>query len=341
MATGPTKGADLRGDEGALSNFSVELLEDGFRAIDPMARLRYVVRRAPDDAPLSSPGAAPEEAVSPPPAADEEGFQRRQPAPTVGFSSMGQAVVQSEAAVPPAPDVPRKRAPAQTMAFSSSGAAAIRDAAAISGPGARALAVRAAEAEKALEAISAAQAAVSARKTPPPAAPPDPAVAAMAEPAAASRALPSFEVVSAREENPSERSPLSYREFVYAVAQGTTDESAGRLIVERFESVRAGLDGARPGKLINLAIFDHVFRGRPLRRPLVTLTWKDWKNEAPEVLFPRRDGPPSNPPPPGAEGSVELSNVAMSPAPSVGAHGSGDAQGARPSGSSRPSSPDR
>src|SRR4051794_14863720 len=43
----------LRGDDGALSNFSIELLDDGFRAIDPMTRLRYVVRRAPDDAELT------------------------------------------------------------------------------------------------------------------------------------------------------------------------------------------------------------------------------------------------------------------------------------------------
>src|SRR6185312_5383172 len=44
------KARALRGDNGALSNFSIELLDDGYRAIDPATRLRYVVRRAPDDA---------------------------------------------------------------------------------------------------------------------------------------------------------------------------------------------------------------------------------------------------------------------------------------------------
>ena len=48
------KARALRGDNGALSNFSIELLDDGFRAIDPATRLRYVVKRAPDDAALSS-----------------------------------------------------------------------------------------------------------------------------------------------------------------------------------------------------------------------------------------------------------------------------------------------
>src|SRR3954466_13526456 len=48
------KARSIRGDNGALSNFSIELLDDGgYRAIDPMTRTRYVVRRAPDDAALT------------------------------------------------------------------------------------------------------------------------------------------------------------------------------------------------------------------------------------------------------------------------------------------------
>src|ERR1700694_4699509 len=47
----------LGGESGPMSGFSIELLEAGFRAVDPMARLIYVVKRAEDDAPLS-PGAA-------------------------------------------------------------------------------------------------------------------------------------------------------------------------------------------------------------------------------------------------------------------------------------------
>src|SRR5262249_33304870 len=44
---------EIRGDDGALSNFSIELLDDGYRAIDPATRIRYVVRKAPDDAALT------------------------------------------------------------------------------------------------------------------------------------------------------------------------------------------------------------------------------------------------------------------------------------------------
>ena len=41
------KARAVRGDEGPLGHFSIELLEDGFRAIDPVSRLRYLVKRAP------------------------------------------------------------------------------------------------------------------------------------------------------------------------------------------------------------------------------------------------------------------------------------------------------
>ncbi|MBL8744028.1 MAG: hypothetical protein JNK04_23135, partial [Myxococcales bacterium] len=42
-----------RGDEAPFGNFSIELLDDGYRAIDPATRTRYVVQRAPDDADLT------------------------------------------------------------------------------------------------------------------------------------------------------------------------------------------------------------------------------------------------------------------------------------------------
>ena len=43
----------LRGDTGALSQFSIELLDNGYRAVDPALKLRYLVNQAPDDAALS------------------------------------------------------------------------------------------------------------------------------------------------------------------------------------------------------------------------------------------------------------------------------------------------
>ena len=184
------------------------------------------------------------------------------------FTSKGSAMV-TEPAKAAAPTPNKKRGPAKTMGFSSVGAAAIN------------------------EAVAAVEVA---RAAPAAAAPVAAAPAAPASRPAAAASLPSYTLVNEREDNPSERSPLSYREYVYVVEQGTSDEDARRLILERFESVQKNLLQARPGKLINLAIFDHVFAGRPLRRPLVTLTWKDWKNEAPELQFPARDNVSMVPP---------------------------------------------
>ena len=43
----------LRGDTGALSKFSIELLDRGYRAVDPSLKLRYLINEAPADATLT------------------------------------------------------------------------------------------------------------------------------------------------------------------------------------------------------------------------------------------------------------------------------------------------
>src|SRR6185436_16050131 len=64
----------LRGEAVEMSGFSIELLEDGFRAVDPTTFVRYVVRRAPDGTPVSSPR-------SKPPPAQQNGGASAPPAP--------------------------------------------------------------------------------------------------------------------------------------------------------------------------------------------------------------------------------------------------------------------
>jgi len=49
----------LRGDETPMSGFSIELLDDGCKAVDPSSRLRYQVKRTADDAVLTPGGEAP------------------------------------------------------------------------------------------------------------------------------------------------------------------------------------------------------------------------------------------------------------------------------------------
>src|SRR6516162_1520812 len=65
-----------RGESAPMSGFSIELLDDGCRAVDPMSRKRYEVRRAPEDsirpsapppanAPVASTSAAPRPSSGP------------------------------------------------------------------------------------------------------------------------------------------------------------------------------------------------------------------------------------------------------------------------------------
>src|SRR5213595_1903644 len=53
----------LRGEAGEMAGFSIELLEDGFRAVDPSTFVRYDVRRAPDETPISNPRSKPQPAA--------------------------------------------------------------------------------------------------------------------------------------------------------------------------------------------------------------------------------------------------------------------------------------
>src|SRR5882762_4525600 len=65
----------LRGEGAEMSGFSDELLEDGFRAVDPNTFVRYLVRRAPDGTPVSGPR-------SKPPAREKNGGSSVPPSPS-------------------------------------------------------------------------------------------------------------------------------------------------------------------------------------------------------------------------------------------------------------------
>ncbi len=166
------KARALRGDSSALSNFSIELLDDGYRAIDPMARLRYIVKRAPDNAPLTnangmagSPSQPPKPVTVPPAAA--------KPAPEPP------AAAKAPEPAKPAPE-PAKPSPE---------------------PAKPATAPAASEPKNKEQAPSKAPEPASAAKS-------APAPAAQAEPTQpkprARDGLPSFVVIGNREDNPSE-----------------------------------------------------------------------------------------------------------------------------------------
>src|ERR1700683_1314308 len=75
-----------RGDAGPISGFSIELLDEGYRAVDPLARRRYGGKREGEGPPPTPPPSpAPSAAAAPAPApavpAQPIAAQAAQPAP--------------------------------------------------------------------------------------------------------------------------------------------------------------------------------------------------------------------------------------------------------------------
>jgi hypothetical protein len=286
-----------RGEDGPMSGFSIELLEEGYRAVDPLARVRFVVKKAPDDMPItpvlskeaSRGGAAvaPTAAAAPAPASSASGGAVKAPAPAakpVAAPAVPSSTVpiSADATMPNLPPAPsssssvsgKKAAPRpgqsqppppghknETMVFASSGDANVVD--------------------KPIE-----------RATPP-------AVGSSIP------GLPPVKLLTSREQNPNDASPLTYREYAFAVPEGTAEESAAEVLRAQLRYVEAHIATAKTGKLVNLAAFDVEFTGKPPRAPIATLTWKDWKGE-PILAFPRRSGAQSKPPRPPSQNPGSL-----------------------------------
>jgi hypothetical protein len=220
----------LRGETEPMTGFSIELLEEGCRAVDPATRISYEVHRASDDARAPS--------IRPPAAVPK-------PAPAAPV-----AVAAPAATAEPAPR--RSQFPPRPQ-------------------------------------ISATATMMIGSPAPPPAAPATavaPVGPASIPPATSSLAS---QVVFKREQDATEALPLTYREYVFVVPPGSSEMAAATLVQSQLELVRASLERMPPGKLVNLAVFDVTFNGRPPVPPLATLAWKDWRGVA-LVSFPRQPG---------------------------------------------------
>jgi hypothetical protein len=125
---------------------------------------------------------------------------------------------------------------------------------------------------------------------PPPAPLPPPEVVLSSEPsvprADVTANVPS-QIIFKREQERTSALPVTYREYVYLVPPGITEADAETLLHAQIDLVRTSLARVPPGKLVNLAVFDVAFQGKPPVPPVATLAWKDWRGD-PVVGFPRR-----------------------------------------------------
>jgi hypothetical protein len=288
-----------RGEKGPISGFSIELLDEGYRAVDPLARLRFDVKKAADDAPLTDLAAVAR------PAAPVALQVPPRPAPA-------ETSVEPAGAAPQSAMAPKKKAPppppaAKPAAKKTTSSGKMRATAPLAPTPILAFAPTnggSPDATIRTEALH-----FDAPLPPPP-------------PSEPSLPVPATQIIFKREHDPTERLPLTYREYVFTVARGVDEAAGERLLRTQLGLVRSSIAGARGGKFVNLAVFDTVFQGRPPVPPLATLAWKDWRGE-PQVVFPRRPQPaqptPSSIRPPAPLAPASVAPVAHAPAP-VHAH---------------------
>jgi hypothetical protein len=90
-----------------------------------------------------------------------------------------------------------------------------------------------------------------------------------------------------REQQRTDAAPLTYREYIFAVAPGTSEKTAEDFLRGQLRRVQGVIEAIPAGKIVNLAAVDAHVDGKPTGRPLATLSWKDWRGSV-VVEFPRR-----------------------------------------------------
>ncbi len=335
-----------RGESAPMSGFSIELLDDGCRAVDPNARLRYEVRLATE-----APAPTPARPSSAPPFTTEPASHQAPGPPPSEAPSMAPPVQAATtplvlaprpaepATSPPSSNAPHARPAPVTHRPSASVPAAPGDGVGLAQPRASVAptsVARPSVAPAAIAPASIAPASVARPSVAPASIAPSVAPASVAPTSVAPRAeiaanVP-CQVIFKREHEANDEVRLTYREYVFLVPLGTTEESAETLLRAQLALVLASLARLAPGKLVNLGVFDVAFHGKPPVAPLATLMWKDWRGD-PVVEFPRRRGyvaKTSAPPPALTEKphtAVEPASPRRAPPPPTGGTGLGAPSG--------------
>lgn len=290
-----------RGDTGPLSTFSIELLDNGYRAVDPSQQIRYAVHKAPADTPLSgdgAPGAFPAVPMEPRIAEQANATDpMAAPPPSKSDPSASGPKTDPMASLPPesAPSTARMNdKPAASLPVSNtermtssvvSETASTKPNPVAPGNESRPISTSPPEAQRMPAPVV----------TPPrpeiPDESPNSAPFTQTKPAVSPPAsmktvesvevaqAPDFLVVKKREEEPNEKVPIRYREYAYAVKPGTDRKAVEVLLWLRFREVQESLKEFTGRRFVQLAVFDHVFSTKPARSPIATLAWKDWRGD--------------------------------------------------------------
>lgn len=83
-----------------------------------------------------------------------------------------------------------------------------------------------------------------------------------------------------RAHEPSEESPILYRERAFLVDNLQSDAELEEQLQAELASIRQDLQGRDASQYVQLALFDHEFEDQPSAPPVATLSWKDWQGRS-------------------------------------------------------------
>jgi GAF domain-containing protein len=120
------------------------------------------------------------------------------------------------------------------------------------------------------------------------------------------RAKMQLELMLSRDVEPGPENPLTYRERAYLIPKGMSVMDAEAALRFALAHLQKEFEGSPKGRFVNLAAFDHDWIDRPMRPPLVSLEWRDWRGE-PLVDYPAAEQ--ASMPPNAPEGDEALATV--------------------------------
>lgn len=88
------------------------------------------------------------------------------------------------------------------------------------------------------------------------------------------------ELLYERLHEPSDESPILYRERAYLVDALQTDDELEEHLGAELSRIRRDWRHRDAAQFVHLSIFDHRFRGEPMFPPVATLSWKDWQGRS-------------------------------------------------------------
>ncbi len=101
--------------------------------------------------------------------------------------------------------------------------------------------------------------------------------------------MPEHRIFFSRDEVPDQALGIHYLERLIAVSSRLSKETLVRLARHHFDELRH-MDASRQTMetmlFVTVHVYDHEFEKRAERPAMVALTWKEWRSEEPEILFP-------------------------------------------------------